>query len=281
MNTHRAMALATASLAVVTLGLPPAALAQSRPVRRQARVVVVNRPYLYSYNPFFYNPFFFDPFYSPWYGAQWGGYPYPYRYRFAGAEASVRIEVEPRHAQVYVDGYLAGTVDQFDGVFQRLHVTPGQHELVVHLDGYRSLRERLYLGPNTSRKISHQLERLDPGEANEPPPSPTAPQEEIPDDEAGPPAQVGPFSRRPPAPHRRASASRAGTLSIRVQPTDAEIFIDGERWAGGSDEVQLIVQLLEGQHHIEVQRDGYRQVTLDVDVRRGQTTPLNVSLSKE
>ena len=63
--------------------------------------------------------------------AQWG---YP-------AESNLRINVKPREASVYVDGYFAGKVDDFDGVLQRLHVTPGRHELIIYLDGYRSLKE--------------------------------------------------------------------------------------------------------------------------------------------
>src|SRR5262245_41406438 len=70
--------------------------------------------------------------------AQWG-YPYPY---LAPAEASLRLDVKPRDAQVYVDGYYAGLVDNFDGTFQRLHVFPGQHEIVIYKEGYRSVRER-------------------------------------------------------------------------------------------------------------------------------------------
>ena len=32
--------------------------------------------------------------------------------------------VDPAEARVYVDGYYAGTVDDFDGLFQRLNVSP-------------------------------------------------------------------------------------------------------------------------------------------------------------
>ena len=79
--------------------------------------------------------------------------PYPYGgYRY-GPESDLRIDVTPKEASVYVDGYFAGTVDEFNGTFQRLHVLPGEHEIVIYLDGYRSIRERLYLSPNATRKI--------------------------------------------------------------------------------------------------------------------------------
>lgn len=264
-------------VAAVTLGLVTEAHARHRRGGAAGRVVVAPRSYLYSYNPFWFSPFFYDPFFGPWYGYPGGGYPYGYR-----REASVRLDVRPRNANVYVDGYFAGTVDDFDGRFQRLHVTPGQHEIVVQLNGYRSLRERLYLGPNASRKISHDLERLPAGEPDDPIPSPTA---QPPDGDHEVPGVRAP--RRPPLPGRRPPAraddrtSRSGTLSIRVQPTDAEIRIDGERWAGSSDDSVLIVQLIEGPHTVEVHREGYRPVSLDVQVRSNETTPVNVSLSKE
>lgn len=116
------------------------------------------------------------------------GYPYGL-YRYASPEADLKVQVTPKEASVYVDGYFAGVVDDFDGVFQRLRVLPGQHEIVVYLEGYRSIKERLYLGPNTSRKIEGTLERLAPGEPEEPKPEPLAPPD---------PPQPGPADPRGP-----------------------------------------------------------------------------------
>ena len=99
---------------------------------------------------------------------------YPYRYTL---ESDLRILVKPKDASVYVDGYFAGKVDEFDGTFQRLHVEPGQHEITIYLEGYRSLKERLYLSSRATRKIEGTLERLGAGEALEPPPVPLDPEE--------------------------------------------------------------------------------------------------------
>ena len=41
------------------------------------------------------------------------------------------------------------------------------------------------------------------------------------------------------------------------------------------------VQLAEGTHHVEVQKNGYRRVSLDVRVRRGETAPVNVALARD
>ena len=136
--------------------------------------------------------------------------PYPYGgYRY-GPESDLRIDVTPKEASVYVDGYFAGTVDEFNGTFQRLHVMPGEHEIVIYLDGYRSIRERLYLSPNATRKIVGTKDRLAPGEPSEPAPQPIEP----PAQTAGSPV-ARPVPRRglppppdgappaPPAPRRR------------------------------------------------------------------------------
>jgi hypothetical protein len=109
----------------------------------------------------------------PYPGPYRGPYPYgPYRY-----DAELKLQVSPKEAEVYVDGYFAGVVDEFDGAFQRLHVVPGQHEIVVYLEGYRSIREKLYLGPNSSRKLERTMEKLAAGEPNEPKPEPVNPPE--------------------------------------------------------------------------------------------------------
>jgi hypothetical protein len=71
-------------------------------------------------------------------------------------------------------------------------------------------------------------------------------------------------------------------VAIRVQPGDAEILIDGERWAHGSgNDERLIVQLGDGPHQIEAQKDGYRRMSVEVEVHRGETIPVNMSLSRQ
>ena len=268
----RFAALFVSSLTTLSTLWPATAEAQPRRGgHARGAVVVVGGGYLY------------DPFFGPWlypYSYQFG-IPYPYgAYRYAEPESNVRVDVTPREAAVYVDGYYAGTVDEFDGVFQRLRVRPGEHEIVVYLEGYRSIREQLYLGPNSTRKIHQTMERLAPGEPSQAPPVPSEAARS-----PGPPPQ-GPIPQRgsqPPdrQPERRAppQASRFGTLAIRVQPGDAEVLIDGERWRGPDGDERLIVQVSEGRHHVEVQKDGYLRFSTDVQVRLGETAPLNVSLA--
>ena len=101
--------------------------------------------------------------------------PGPYQYRFAGPESHLRLVVTPKEASVYVDGYFAGHVDDYDGALQRLHVEAGPHEIVIYLKGHRSMREKLYLSPNATRKVSGTLEPLAAGEPDEAIPVPANP----------------------------------------------------------------------------------------------------------
>jgi hypothetical protein len=62
-----------------------------------------------------------------------------------------------------------------------------------------------------------------------------------------------------------------------VQPEDAEVLIDGERWESPAGE-RVVVQLLEGEHRVEILKTGFRTYTSTVRVRSGETVSLNVSL---
>ncbi len=65
---------------------------------------------------------------SPTVGAS--GQPY--------ARSSVRLQVKPTQTEVYVDGAYTGLVDNYDGLFQRLHLPPGEHEIELYLGGTRA-----------------------------------------------------------------------------------------------------------------------------------------------
>jgi hypothetical protein len=188
------------------------------------------------------------------------GYP-PYRGRPMMDEltSSIRLAVKPREAEVFVDGRPAGFVDDYDGLLQRLRVRPGEHEITIYLDGYRTVRQRVSLRFNEDRKIALEMEKLAPGEAQEPRPTPAA---IVPDERSA------------------ADPRTLGKLTVRVQPVDAEIFVDGERWMTPEGQDRLVVELPEGRHRVEARKAGFAPFAADVDVRRGETKTLNVSLLK-
>jgi len=279
-SLHKRLLLTLTFAVVVLAGFSATASAQYR-----RRAVVVGG----FYRPVFYDPFWYDPWFEPY---QWGWYP-PYRGAYLPPEASVKLEVKPNQAEVYVDGYYAGIVDDFDGAFQRLHVAPGEHELELYLDGYRAVKQKVFLTADNTFKVKYNLEKLRAGEQPEPRPQPPNPppmaQGAPPMPPPGyPPAAPprAPAGRRMPPPQpgpdpRVTPQGAYGSLAIRVQPNDAEVSIDGEPWRGPGDQDRLVVEVAEGSHTIEIRKSGYRTYVTQVDVRRGATTPLNVSLRSE
>jgi len=233
--------------------------------------------------PYFYYPgFYYSAFAGPgWYGYPWGPWgPWPYGYYgYYDPTSSARIQGAPREADVYVDGYYAGRVDDFDGTFQRLRVAPGEHDIAIYLDGYRSTKQSILFRPGAGYKINATLEKLPEGEHSEARPTPL-PQSDRP--YAPPPPRRGDRQAEREQPASAEDAPGFGTLAIRVQPAGASVLVDGERWEGpdGSGE-RLLVQVKEGPHRIDVQKDGYQSYSTNVDVRGGQTATLNVSLPQE
>jgi hypothetical protein len=259
------------------------------------------RPY-YSY-PYYWHSVWWASFGYPWafsfYGYPYGygygfgyGYPYPYGYYPVDITTAIRLQVTPREAEVFVDGYSAGVVDNFDGVFQRLRVQPGGHEIAVYLDGYRTFRQNIHLSPGSSQTIRHELERLTPGEIMEPRPSPSMTPSMTTNDGrpdapslAGPERQYDPRPRQEPPAERERTAreeprERFGTLSIRVQPSDAEILVDGERWTAPADSSRITIELTQGRHTVEVRKAGFSVYREDVLIRPGAATNVNVSLTQ-
>ena len=89
-----------------------------------------------------------------------------------------------------------------------------------------------------------------------------------------------------PAPRRGADqpppgqSDQYGSLAVRVQPLDAEVLVDGETWQS-PDAGNITLQLSEGVHRVEVRKAGYRTYSAEVRVRRGDSTAVNVSLSRQ
>jgi len=194
-------------------------------------------------------------------------YPFP-PYGPIYYDSSLHLQVTPREAEVYVDGYYAGIVDNFDGMWQRLRLEPGQHEIVIYREGYRSHSERIYLAIDRTFKIRTQLERLAPGEPAEPRPVPLAPQASAGAIQAPRPLPGGSPGDRP---------SDRGQLSLRVEPADADVTIDGQPQSTAGRET-LVIDMSEGRHVIQVRKAGYIGYLTEIEIRGGETTSVSVTL---
>jgi hypothetical protein len=213
--------------------------------------------------------FYYHPYFGFYYGPYYGPY-YPYPGPFFGpatySAVAVRTRVRPTDTHVYVNGYFAGHVDDFDGIFQRLYLPAGQHEVAFQLDGYETHVERVYLSPGDTREIAHQMVQLPAGRQSILPQPPRS----LPDGWTIGPAPVA----------GGLAVSPYGILAIRVQPEDALVFIDGEPWLNTESAAELVIHVPAGRHTLEVRKDGYQTFRTDITPAEGMTTRLNVQLAR-
>ena len=98
-------------------------------------------------SPYYYGPYAYgSPGPAPWnvYGYDVGG---------------IRLKIRPRDAYVFVDGYYAGLVDDFDGLFQSLRLGAGGHKLEIHMDGFEDLELDVHVQPGRTVTIDEDMRR--------------------------------------------------------------------------------------------------------------------------
>jgi hypothetical protein len=262
----------------------------------------------YPYSSYYYDPYFYSSFGYPGrsygrlgygygyydYGYSYGDYLgyYPsyysrsYRYR-AGNVAQIRTLVEPSKTRVYVDGYYAGTVDDFDGLLQRLNVSPGRHDITLRLEGYQSHTFSIYANREQTLKLRWDMvrgngetrdavgeehaRRSDPDEddENEARERELDRERERANERGGEVDSDRNDRRTPPLPREGRDDAR-GELALDIQPLDASVYVDGEFYGKASQLAHL--ELAAGRHRIEVVRPGYRteetEVTIDREPRK-------------
>jgi hypothetical protein len=137
---------------------------------RDTNIIIAPRalPYYprYSYYPYGYGAFglgyfYYDPY--NWYGRaplySYGGYiGRGWNYDIG----EVRLRVTPRDAQVFVDGYCAGIVDDFDGTFQALRLESGGYTIEIRKDGYEPLEFKVMVQPTQKVNYRGELRRNNP-----------------------------------------------------------------------------------------------------------------------
>jgi hypothetical protein len=120
--------------------------------------------YGYGYNPWGYGygygygySGYYGGYYDPWYA----GYPTDPQTTYTSSdEGSLKLKIKPREAEVYVDGYFVGIVDDFDGIFQKLHIDSGAHRIVVRAPGYETLEFDVRITPEHTTTYSGELKKV-------------------------------------------------------------------------------------------------------------------------
>jgi len=95
--------------------------------------------------------------YDPWF---YGGYGQPYGGYYSGSyDGAVRLKVRPSRAEVFVDGYYVGIVDEFDNPFQQLQLESGPHRIEVREDGYEPLTFEVRIVPGRTITYNGELKK--------------------------------------------------------------------------------------------------------------------------
>jgi len=106
-------------------------------------------------------------YYDPWFGG--GGYGYGDPYGGGGGysvsegyrdNGSLRLKINPKQAQIFVDGYFVGIVDSYDGSFQKLGLDGGGHKIELKADGYEPLEFEVLITPGETVTYKGEMKRI-------------------------------------------------------------------------------------------------------------------------
>jgi PEGA domain-containing protein len=123
----------------------------------------INFSFFYG-RPGFYGAYGYgNPFYGygypyyygyPAYGYGYPGYSVgavPYGYGYGGYSGQpyggLRIDLPQRDAEVYVDGYFVGTVDNFDGSAQQANLAAGPHQIEIRAPEFETIHFDVNIEP--------------------------------------------------------------------------------------------------------------------------------------
>ena len=92
---------------------------------------------------------FGDPY---WGGYGWGPawYGPGYGYTYARASSGLKLKIagpDAKREEVFANGGYVGTVSDFNGWFQELHLRPGQYHMEIRTPGYKPLNFNVLIPP--------------------------------------------------------------------------------------------------------------------------------------
>jgi hypothetical protein len=131
----------------------------------------VNLGFFYGYPGYYGSYAYGNPYgygYAPFgYGYDYGyRYAPPYGYGFSGYAGrpygGVRIDLPQRDAEVLVDGYFVGIVDDFDGVLQQANVEAGPHRIEIRAPGFEPVSFDVNVEPGRTITYRSSMRPLEP-----------------------------------------------------------------------------------------------------------------------
>jgi hypothetical protein len=132
-------------LGLVVLALVTAGTAQPRPGVR--------------FGGFVGGGYFYGPGFWPYYPSYWGPYGafcgpgYYGGYGYGRGMGEIRLQVEPAHAQVFLNGGYAGEADQRKSMW----LEPGAYNLEIKAPGHETFSRKIYVLSGKSIRIYTEL----------------------------------------------------------------------------------------------------------------------------
>jgi hypothetical protein len=119
-------------------------------------------PWLYMYDGLFGMPFYgvFDPFAVDFGYA--GSQVWTPSTPAKDEKGVLHLNVKPRDAEVYIDGGLVGSANQFVGLFHKLRLDAGVHRLELRAPGYESIIVNVRIQAGESMTYRGALEKTTP-----------------------------------------------------------------------------------------------------------------------
>jgi hypothetical protein len=266
-----------------------------------------------GYYPWYYygyGPGYGWGWWGDWYGWWWPWGPasvaYAGSYHNQGSGyGALDVDVSPGNAQIYVDGSMVGTADDYDGFPSYLWLPQGTYDVVIFLDGYQTIARQISIYDGLVIDVNDHMQ---PGQAVKPEDLPAKTHErrderlqhEAEQQDAArrreewerqqqqydsPPPSGDHYGNQAPSGYHapQADAGSVARLHVTVTPPDASVYLDGN-FVGTAREIQglsagLIVS--PGSHRLEVVRPGYEQRELSFDGHAGQDVNLDVQLEEE
>jgi hypothetical protein len=92
-------------------------------------------------------------------GGGWGG-PWGGGWNGGWGTGGVRLRVNARDAEVYVDGYYAGIVDDFDGIWQQLRLDDGGYRVEIRKPGFETLSFDVMVQPGRTVTYRGEMQAI-------------------------------------------------------------------------------------------------------------------------
>jgi PEGA domain-containing protein len=265
------------------------------------------------YYPYGYHGYGFWPGFWWWMGYDYPYYPYghgqPYYYGRADGGA-LDLDVYPGRTEVYLDGQYIGRVDAFDGWPRYLWLPKGTYDLVLYLDGFKTIARQITVYPGMVIDVD---DRMEPGESVRPESLASKSHERRDErlrDERERRERIERGERggddedwRDRVRRERGAVRddgrdededdgeeidveeeprQKGRLRLDVEPEDASVYLDG-RFVGTGTELALMrggLPVAPGEHRLAVVRPGRKAEERDFEVDAGEEVELEIELEE-